>query len=316
MNESPTPWVEIARAGDRRKCQELALVLQATGLPHATAQHFQAWILLVPEPMVERAREELARYEGENRGWPPREPVVRPNSDGTLLAMLYAAVCVCGFLAARRELFGLDWGRAGASRALRVQAGEIWLALTALTLHADVVHLAGNLCFGVIFGVLLAWSIGSGPAALVFVATGAIGNWVNAWLQPSTHVSIGASTAVFGVLGTLAAYEFMRRRDGRLPAWRRRIPLIAGVVLLGLLGLGGASHDPSDMAEESRKLEQVLERTDVIAHFTGFASGLAIGAALGWKKRLARLPPRTEGLLGAGALLLLALAWMLALRRG
>lgn len=291
-------------------------MLQATGLPHALAQHSGAWVVLVPEPVAAHAREELLRYEGENSNWPPRELVVRPNSDGMVLATLYAAVCVCGFLAARRELFGLDWGTAGASRAARVMAGDVWLALTALTLHADIVHLAGNLVFGAVFGVLLAWSIGSGPAALVFVLTGAIGNWVNAWLQPATHVSIGASTAVFGVLGALSAYEFMRRRDGRLPAWRRRIPLIAGVLLLGLLGLGGASHDPSDVAEETRKLEQVLERTDVIAHFTGFASGLVLGAALGWKRRMPRLAARSEGLLGASALALLALAWILALRRG
>lgn len=291
-------------------------MLQATGLPHALAQHGTLWVVLAPEPVAARAREELLRYERENSDWPPREPVVRANSDGLMLATLYVAVCVCGFLAERRELFGFDWGAAGASRAARVVNGEPWLALTALTLHADIVHLAGNLCFGALFGVLLAWSIGSGPAALVFVLTGALGNWVNAWLQPVTHVSIGASTAVFGVLGALSAYEFMRRRDGRLPAWRRRIPLVAGVLLLGLLGLGGASHDPSDVAEETRKLEQVLERTDVIAHFTGFASGLVLGAALGWKRRVPRLSARNEGLLGAGALLLLALAWVLALRRG
>ena len=316
MNEPLTTWVEIARASDRRKCQELALVLQSVGLPHATAQHLQAWVVLVPEPFAERGRDELGRYERENRGWPPREAAARLNSDGMVLAMVYAATVLCGYLAERRLLFGLDWGAAGRARAAGILEGEWWQAVTALTLHADVVHLAGNLAFGAVFGVLLAHSLGSGLAALCLVLTGTLGNLVNALVQPATHVSIGASTAVFGALGTLAAYEFMHRRDGRLPAWRRRAPLIAGLVLLGMLGLGGASHDPSDTAEESRRLGQVLERTDVIAHFTGFASGVLLGSALGWKRRLPRLAPYVEALLGALALGFVALAWVLALRRG
>jgi membrane associated rhomboid family serine protease len=315
VNELPTAWVEIARAVDRKKCQELALVLQAVGLPHATTQHLDFWVVLVPQPGAERAREELVRYERENRGWPPREAPVRTNSDGVFLAMLYSALLVVGFLAAHRELFGVDWDARGSARAARISAGELWLSVTALTLHVDLVHLAGNLVFGVLFGLLLSWSIGSGLTALCFVATGALGNIVNAFLQPATHVSVGASTAVFGVLGAQAAYEFMRRGDGR-PPWRRRIPLIAGIVLLGLLGLGGASHDPSDIAEESRKLDQILQKTDVIAHFTGFGAGLLFGGLLGWRRKLPRIREGTEVLLGAGALCIVALCWALALRHG
>jgi membrane associated rhomboid family serine protease len=315
VNELHTAWVEIARANDRKKCQELALVLQAVGLPHATADHMGFWVVLVPQPSAEQAREQLARYERENRGWPPREARVFANSDGVFFAMFYCALLVAGFLAAQRQLFGFDWDALGASHAARVSAGEPWLAVTALTLHVDIVHLAGNLVFGVLFGVLLAWSLGSGLAALCFVLTGALGNLVNAWLQPATHVSMGASTAVFGVLGVQAAYEFMRRGDGR-PAWRRRVPLIAGVVLLGLLGLGGAWHDPSNVAEEARKLDEILQKTDVIAHFTGFAAGLAFGAALGWKRRMRRLSTSVEVVLGGAALGLVALCWALALRHG
>jgi len=315
VNELHTAWVEIARASDRKKCQELALVLQAVGLPHATAYHMDFWVVLVPQAAAEQAREQLTRYERENRGWPPREAHVSANSDGVFLAMLYSALLVVGFLASERQLFGVDWAALGSSRAARVAAGEPWLAVTALTLHFDLVHLAGNLVFGVLFGLLLCWSIGSGLTALCFVLTGALGNLVNAWIQPDSHVSIGASTAVFGVLGVQTAFEFMRRGDGR-PAWRRRIPLVAGLVLLGLLGLGGASHDPSSIAEDSRKLDQILQKTDVIAHFTGFAAGLALGAVLGRKRGMRRLSSGFEALLGGAALGIVLLCWALALRHG
>ena len=315
MDDLHTAWVEIARAADRKKCQELALVLQAVGLPHATAQHLDSWVVLVPQSAADRAREQLGRYERENQGWPPREARVFANSDGVFLGMSYATLLVLGFLADQRHLFGVDWGALGCSRAARVGAGEPWLCVTALTLHADLVHLAGNLVFGLLFGTLLCWSVGSGIAALCFVLTGALGNLVNAWLQPVTHISIGASTAVFGVLGAQAAYEFMRRGDGR-PAWRRRIPLVAGAVLLGLLGLGGAWHDPSNVADEARKLSEILEKTDVIAHFTGFAAGLVCGAALGRKRRVPRLSGGVELALGSSALGIVLVSWWLALAHG
>lgn len=290
-------------------------MLQSVGLPHASAYHLDFWVVLVPEAAAEQARDELGRYERENRGWPPREAAVHSNSDGVFLAMFYAALLVIGFLADKRGLFGVDWGAIGASDAARVGAGEPWRVVTALMLHVDLVHLAGNLVFGLLFGVLLAWSLGSGLAGLCFVLTGAAGNFVNALVQPQTHVSVGASTAVFGVLGVQVAYEFMRRRDGR-PAWRRRVPLIAGAVLLGLLGLGGAWHDPSEVEEQSRKLQAVLEKTDVIAHFTGFLSGAALGAALGWKRRLPRLSTSLEVLFGGLALGILGVCWALAVVRG
>jgi membrane associated rhomboid family serine protease len=41
--------------------------------------------------------------------------------------------------------------------------------VTALGLHLDLLHLAGNLAFGTVFGVMLAQSIGFGLAWLTFV---------------------------------------------------------------------------------------------------------------------------------------------------
>ena len=40
----------------------------------------------------------------------------------------------------------------------------IWRAVTALTLHSDLAHLAGNAFFGGVFGVLLAQILGGGLA--------------------------------------------------------------------------------------------------------------------------------------------------------
>jgi membrane associated rhomboid family serine protease len=89
--------------------------------------------------------------------------------------------------------------------------------------------------------------------------TGALGNLANAALQLPGHRSIGASTAVFGAIGLLSAFQFwskFRRPGHRLKAW---LPLAAGLALLGLLGASG-------------------ERTDLMAHLFGLLAGLLLGS--------------------------------------
>jgi membrane associated rhomboid family serine protease len=314
VDAPPNAWLEVARSADSRAVRHWALVLQSLGVPHAVSQQPGTHLLLVPVDRAAQASAELRRYEQENRGWPPREVLPKPNSDGIVLAVGYLALIGILHLAVLRDLFQLDWKDAGSARALEITAGEWWQAITALTLHADIVHLAGNMLFGAVFGLFLAHSVGSGLAALGFVITGAAGNLVNAWVQPSEHVSIGASTAVFGVLGAQVAYEFVRRKDGRMPSWKKRLPLVIGLILLGMLGMGGVSHDITNIEAESRRFEQLLERTDVVAHITGFLSGLLYGALLGWRRRLPPFRDMTDSLLGACALLAILGAWILAFR--
>lgn len=314
VEPTSSAWIEIARSQDPRQVRHWTLVLQSLGVPNAIQQHPGMHILLVPHTEAQRAQHELRRYEQENRGWPPREALPKPNSDGIVLAVGYALLIGVLHLAAVRHLFGWDWAEAGKARAAEITQGEWWQAITALSLHADVVHLAGNAVFGALFGLFLAHSVGSGLAALGFLWTGAVGNLVNAWIQPSTHVSIGASTAVFGVLGAQVAYEWVRRKDGRMPNWKKRMPLVIGLILLAMLGMGGVSHDVSNIEEGSRQIERLLERTDVLAHITGFAAGIGYGALIGWRRRLPAFTDRTEAILGVCALLAIAGAWWMAFR--
>src|SRR5207244_553503 len=86
--------------------------------------------------------------------------------------------------------------------------------------HADVGHLLANLIAGSILAVFLAQILGGGVTWLSVLASGAIGNAVNALFQPPSHTAIGASTAVFGAIGILAVLAVtyqapLRRRDRR-----------------------------------------------------------------------------------------------------
>lgn len=145
--------------------------------------------------------------------------------------------------------------------------GEWWRPFTALFLHGDLSHLAGNLLGGTIFGALVAKSVGPLRGWGLILVCGTLGNLITARMNyPDNFLSIGASTAVFAALGILSGLgvsETLRER-GRLPWVRITAPVLAGIVLLGWLGSGAGSP-----------------HTDVMGHVFGFSSGLAAGVVTG-----------------------------------
>lgn len=205
---------------------------------------------------------------------------------GIAAAAVYAAVLAVFWRGGAYE--------AGRADAAAIRAGAWWRAVTALTLHADLPHIAGNLLFGSIFGVMLAESVGFGVAWLGFVLTGALGNLANAWIQPPTHLAVGASTGIFGMLGMQVAFDAIRRRAS-LGTIRRWAPFVVGAGMLAWLG-GGRPGEPIDVG----------------AHVLGFLSGIVLGTLLG---RPALRIPRTaavQGAIGIAAIALVAATWYLA----
>lgn len=313
VDEPQSVWVEVARDADPRKSREHALVLQAVGIPHGVIASQGAQLLVVLDGHAENARAEIERYDRENAGWPPREEAPLAISDGIHAAVAYAVVLALYFVLESRRSYGLDWWQAGAASTAAIRDGEWWRALTALSLHTDLSHLGSNILFGAVFGVILAQSLGSGIAWAGFVVAGTVGNLLNALLQPENHVSVGASTGVFGALGIQVAYEWMRRRELRYSPLRRWAPIAMGIALFFWLGTGGGRFSETDTARETqRQVAEVLERVDVMAHVTGFASGIALGVVLGLARSRLRLRGMWQVGLAWGALAALAAGWFVA----
>jgi rhomboid protease GluP len=287
--DADAPWIEIYRSRTPQECDERALVLLAVGiaaLMHAEDGSFQ---LLVADADVARATAELARYSLENR--PRPRPAPPPLHRGAVAAAAgYALVLFAVAVASSRSALGRDWFDAGALDGARFRAGEAWRAVTALTLHADLAHLAANAGFGALFGGLAARVYGAGCGWLLILVAAVAANAVNATTMPAGRVSLGASTAVFAALGALAVY--------RWPAATRRArvgfagaSVVAALVLLALLGTGDA-------------------HTDVAAHALGFTAGALLALPL---RR--RPPPRRRApqlLAAGGAVLLVVAAWAAA----
>jgi rhomboid protease GluP len=288
--------VEVGRYRTLREAEQRALVLTAVGIACRIEPGPDAVGLLVLPAEAERAIFELGAYERENAP-ERRRPAWRPAGvRGVEAALVYAAVLLFVFAADNKGAFSVDWAGLGAAQSGLIAAGEWWRTLTALTLHSGSVHLIGNLAFGAVFGVLAAHSLGTGVAWLAIVAAGGLGNGLNAVFEPATHSSIGASTAIFGALGILSAYT----QGSRAALWQSRVrrwsPVAAGIMMLAFFGIGG-------------------ERTDVWAHVAGLGVGAAVGFALARVDPDVLQRPLVQGLSGAGAGALVALAWALALAR-
>ena len=286
----PDGQVAVRRCSSRRQAEQYALVLAAMDIRSTIVPEGKFTTLYVAHEDAARANDELSAYDIENRGRPRDRKRMRVAVSPIEVAMVYWAVLLFFFAAARREAFSFDWVDEGAAQAGLMLGGEWWRAVTALFLHVDAVHLLGNLVFGAFFLLLLAQVTGAGLAALSMVAAGAIGNALNALVHSPTHTSIGASTAIFAGLGALAALQQVWRPDRKISSMRTWVPLAGGVTLLLFLGLSG-------------------EKTDIVGHVLGFGSGLAAGWLLSkWDREWAadrRLQWKCAGAAGG----IVAVAW-------
>ena len=295
MERSLEELVVVCRGNTEREWAELALVLTARGIEHRRLSGPRgAWELAVPAAQARHAVDELEAYRVE-RSRPVAAPApLRDFPNAWLGVAAYAAVLMLVATCAEQYFLAIDWGRAGRLVAGRIFDGEWWRPVTALTLHADIAHLASNLAFGSFFGYFIGRYYGPGIGWFAILCSGVLGNVLNAVIQSAEHRSIGASTAVFGALGLLTAHAW--RRGTSQASWRARFaPIAAGIGLLAFTGTGG-------------------ENTDIFAHLTGFCAGFGIGAVL---ERI-ELPraASAQAVFGGAACLLLALAWAAALAWG
>lgn len=293
--DSKYPSGIACKTSDNERCHEAAMVLEAVGID-SQVLCFEGEFFLIVRPEDEfEAREQLKLYARENRVASKSEPLFLPLSRGIHGTALYVTllILVDGFIK------GDTWGRklieAGSANAGLIWQGEWWRAVTALTLHADIVHLTGNMVFGSLFGLFACQTLGPGIAWFSILMAGATGNLINAFLQRASHTSIGASTAVFAALGIQAACTclFWRRLSkNKLRQWS---PLVGGIMLLAFLGGPGPE-------------------IDVLSHVTGFLAGLIMGTLFGLWGMKYTVSGKWQIVSSILALLTVGLSWFLAVK--
>lgn len=266
-------WSEIFRSGDPTERDVARALLERDDI--------RVWLdgraVRVRERDVVRAVEILAR-------WPPfrqrgdDQPEVRAlprpiafTTRGTWILPVLGVVLIVALHAVAG-----DWWRDARFSTRSVLEGEVWRLLTSVFLHRDNVHLASNSGAMIVLGWALAGRIGNGRAALAFVLTGALGSAI-CLLRHAGHSHVGASGAIFGLLGMLVSLRIDDLRQGAV-LMRREVLRLGGFVALALLsGVG--------------------PRTDWLAHAGGFAGGLLV------QSLIRRRDGTGSGLLAAALLL-------------
>jgi membrane associated rhomboid family serine protease len=297
--------------GDRQM-REWALVLQSMSVWHVSRRTLAGWVLLVRDDDYERASTSIDRYESENRDWPPRPVRERLRFARSPVAAL-TFLALAAFFVITGPARPVRWFTRGQSVADLVLTSEPWRAVTALTLHADAMHVMGNVISGAIFASAVQRRLGPGGGSLAILASGVAGNMANAlWHHArgnGEHRSIGASTAVFGAIGILAATQILANRtatekSGTPGRWLLIVaPFVGGLALLGALGAS--------------------PRADLGAHLYGFFAGVIVGAAAAlvharpWRRATpidAETAPRwwVQPLLGALAAGVVLGSWQMA----
>lgn len=221
--------------------------------------------VLTAEEDAPMAKKELALYGAEQSQTPlPHRAESREHPLGVPWWMGWAAILAATYLR-QMEDPALTGRFSNSSRAL-MEYGDWWRPFTALFLHADPLHLLGNILIGGMFCLLVAKSIGAWRGWLLILLGGTIGNAINAALhRGEVFSSIGASSATFAALGILVGLAIVDGvRQGSYRTVRAlSIPLLAGLILFSWFGISG-------------------ENTDIGGHGWGSLCGLVLGAAAGW----------------------------------
>ncbi len=288
-DDSDDKMIELYENLSKKDAELCSLVLDASFIPHRVRRRGRGFSVLVDEHNYEAARETMAAYFAENRMehiFPaPMEEDAEHAYAGVWMAVFLGAIHI--YVANTGYVCDI-WDQFGASAA-RINDGEWFRTVTALMLHADAVHLAGNMAGMAIFGTAVAQVSGWGVGFLLILLAGAGGNFLNAVMMRTGHLSIGASTAVFAAVGILSAHQFVRRRKTGGRKSRALVPVFGGIALLGILGTG--------------------ERVDLGAHLLGFVAGIGVGVLYGFFGA-GRTDERTQWICASAASGIIVFAWV------
>jgi len=166
---------------------------------------------------------------------------------GILVLVFLAQVVFSGFT----DLFVLN----------QLSWQQPWRFVTAVFLHGGIAHLALNLFALMLFGSVLEKFVGGKRFLIVFFVTGILANIVSVNFYDS---SLGASGAIFGVIGALIFVRPM------MTVWAFGLPMplfVAGLLWIGADLIGAVGFFVGNP----------LNNTGNIAHLSGILFGFIFG---------------------------------------
>ncbi len=145
----------------------------------------------------------------------------------------------------------------GAKYNQAIVEGQYWRFVTPIFLHANILHLGLNMLNLIVLGIFVERIFGHVRFLLIYLVTGVISIIASFYFAPQ-EISVGASGAIFGLVGAYSLFVFMHRRAFR----RGGIPALSWLVLIIGINLG---------------IGLIIPNVDNYAHVGGFISGCILG---------------------------------------
>ena len=133
--------------------------------------------------------------------------------------------------------------------------GAVWEVITSLFIHANIIHLGFNMVALLYIGTACENYLSSRKVLAAYFSGGIAGNLLTLALMPPSIYSLGASVAIFSLLGVLAATEYRRTHQ-----FLSSLGWAVIILIISSLGIAGAVNN--------------------LAHIGGLATGLIIGAII------------------------------------
>ncbi|HWL66305.1 MAG TPA: rhomboid family intramembrane serine protease [Actinomycetota bacterium] len=166
---------------------------------------------------------------------------------------------------------------------IQIAAGEWYRLLTPMFLHAPVAiwHIGFNSYALFLFGPNVEQAFGHVKFLILYLIAGFSGSAMSYAFGSCASVGVGASGAIFGVLGALLVFLYNRRRSTFVRAYMKNVVFLIVINLV---------------------IGQIMPNIDNLAHLGGLIGGLGVGAAFD-NPPGRKFPAGVQALLAAAVLL-------------
>lgn len=138
-----------------------------------------------------------------------------------------------------------------------IQQGEYWRFITPIFLHANALHVGLNMLNLFVLGVFLERLLGHTRFLLIYLVTGII-SIIASFVFAPAEISVGASGAIFGLVGAYSIFVLTHRRAFR----RNGIPTLLWLIFIIGINLS---------------IGLFVQNVDNYAHIGGLVSGCLLG---------------------------------------
>ena len=175
----------------------------------------------------------------------------------------FLALNILIFLVMLIPVIGKEVLYAGVGVNFLISDGEWWRLLTPMFLHGGIMHLLFNMFSLFIFGPELEKIAGKARFLTIYMLSGIFANIATFFLQAPNYQSLGASGAVFGILGAFGALVYYTKRI--LPQLRQ---IILPIIVVSII------------------MTYIQPNINATAHIAGLIVGFLIGLSYFHPKRI------------------------------